>query len=277
MMDKLLQDLSSFDPAARRAALAALARQPAPAGPATDWVNMHMHSFFSFNGEGFAPERLAWEARRAGLYAAAVCDFDVLEGAASFLAAAASLGLRAAAGFESRVFFTEYASREINSPGEPGVFYFMGMGFVRPPAPETAAGKVLARMLALSHERNRAAIARVNAALGDPCLDYERDVLPLTPAGNATERHIVRSYYELALRARGGLEPALRWWAAKFNLDPAGLLQNAGDINKTLEVLRAKLFKQGGIGYVQPTPQMFPVLDEVIGMIRQCGAIPMSA
>ena len=95
----LLEQLSSFCPDTRAAALRRLLdASPRPAKPQSDWFNMHLHSFFSYNGEGWSPSRLAWEAREQGLYAIAACDFDVLEALGELLAASDLLGLRAEIG-----------------------------------------------------------------------------------------------------------------------------------------------------------------------------------
>ena len=270
----LLQRLSSFDAWERAHALAALAATtdfPAEV-PA---MNMHVHSFFSYNGEGWSPCRIAYEMKRLGLYAAALCDFDVLQGMSEFLAAGDLLGLRTAVSFESRVFFPEYADAEINSPGEPGVFYFMGAGFVNRPAAGSEAERTFTAMLEQSHRRNRALIARINGALPAAHLDYDRDVLPITPDGNATERHIVRAYYDLALREAESNAAAADFWAKCFHADAAELA--AKDANQMNEWLRGKLMKKGGLGYVQPTSDTFPPIDEVIAMIRECRALPTAA
>jgi hypothetical protein len=273
---ELLEQLSSFTPETRAAALRRLLEaSPRPAKPESDWFNMHIHSFFSYNGEGWSPTRIAWEAREQGLYAIAACDFDVLEALGELLAASDLLGLRAAVGFESRVFFREYADHEINSPGEPGVFYFMGMGFAAPPKAGSKGAAVLADMLARSHARNRNLIGRINAALGELVLDYDADVIPLTPRENATERHIVCAYYDKS-RALFGARAAA-FWAAKLGLDPAAAETQFANANAFTDLLRSKLMKKGGPGYVQPDETTFPLLDDVIGMIRECRAIPMSA
>jgi len=276
-MQELLDQLSSPDAAARRVALDQLFVAGPTCPPTTSWVNMHMHTFFSFNGEGFSPSRLAWEARHHGLYAIAICDFDVLHGLREFLGVGSRLGMRSAVGFESRTFFAEFAEHEINSPGEPGVFYFMGMGFVQEPPADSDAGRFFADMLARSHQRNRDLIARVNGSLGDLELDYETNVLPLTPRGNATERHIVRAYHEKAL-ADNGDDPAAAaaYWAGKLGLDSDAATARIGDTNGFLDLLRSKLMKRGGLGYAQPTRETFPHLDDVIAMILACEAIPMS-
>jgi hypothetical protein len=174
------------------------------------------------------------------------------------------------------VFFPEYAEHEINSPGEPGVFYFMGMGFRELPAPESQAGRVFADMLTRSHQRNRALIERINGRLGDLALDYDADVLPLTPAGNATERHIVRSYFDKAIALHGGRDGAVRFWAGALGADPAKLTALMADENAFVDMLRSRMMKEGGLGYVQPTRDTFPPLDDVVTMILDCQAIPMS-
>ena len=276
-MQALLDQTNAFNRDERRQALAALIARGLPKAPATDWVNMHVHTFFSFNGEGWSPTRLAWEAVRRGLHSLAICDFDVLQGMEELFEAADLLQLRAAAGFESRTFFAAYADQEINSPGEPGVFYFMGMGFVRLPVPGSQAAAVLADMLERSHARNRSLIQRINAGLRDVAVDYGTDVLPLTPDRNATERHIVNAYHAKALREFGGdTDTAAAFWAARLGLDLSDACESIKDTNRFTDKLRSKLMKKGGLGYQQPDADTFPALDTVTDMIRECRAIPMS-
>ena len=194
-----------------------------------------------------------------------------------FLEAADLFGLRSAVAMESRVFFKEYANCDINSPGENGVFYYMGMGFVSRPQPGTAAAKTLDGMLTSSHARNRAVIQRINAKLTEFQLDYDRDVLPLTPKGNATERHIIAAYNALAVKACGSPEKAAQAWAALFGTDVAETVAKAQNTNAFNEFLRGKLIKRGGIGYEKPTEASFPTLETVTQFILDCRAIPMTA
>ena len=106
----------------------------------------------------------------------------------------------AAPGMETRVYIPEFATREINSPGEPGIFYLMGIGFASSQAPAEAAA-ILADMRQRAEERNRAMVDKLNAYLAPVSIDYDRDVLPLTPPGNATERHMLVAYDAAAQRA----------------------------------------------------------------------------
>jgi hypothetical protein len=51
-------------------------------------------------------------------------------------------------------------------------------------------------------------------------IDYATDVLPLTPSGNATERHIVVAYIEAAARA---FDRPADFWASRLGMDAAAV------------------------------------------------------
>jgi hypothetical protein len=171
---------------------------------------------------------------------------------------------------ETRVFIPEFASREINSPGEPGVYYYMGIGFPSSQPPVTAA-PILADMRRRAEERNRTMLARINAFLSPVTVDYDREVLPLTPVGNATERHMLAAI----LQATAGRFPdPVPFWAEKLQLAPEQVAAQIGDAVKFPNTLRAKLMKRGGVGYVQPGADTFPSLENVTQLIVACGALP---
>ena len=65
----------------------------------------------------------------------------------------------------------------------------MGAGFVRPYPEGSGQHTVLASFRRQAERRNRELLERINAAVPALTLDYETDVLPLTPAGCATEAH----------------------------------------------------------------------------------------
>ncbi|MCX7670092.1 MAG: PHP domain-containing protein, partial [Anaerolineae bacterium] len=192
----LERQLNDFDRATRIAALAELIaradRGEIALPAASDVVNMHCHTFFSFNAYGYSPAALAWLAKKRGFRVVGIVDFDVLDGADEFLQACDLAGVRGSVGVETRVFVPEFATREINSPGEPGIYYHMGIGFTSSSVPPEAA-PILAAMRERAERRNRAMLARLNAHLAPVAVDYDRDVLPLTPAGNATERHMLQA------------------------------------------------------------------------------------
>jgi len=264
--------LDSFDAQERRAALEELAGGPEPHWRAE--VNLHCHTFFSYNARGYSPSRVAWEAFDYGLEVTAIVDFDVLDGVAEFLGASQLLGLKCAAGLESRVFVEEYRDSEINPPHEPGVYYLAGLGFTGLPEPGTAAAGTLADMADCARRRNVAMIERVNAHLDAVTIDYERDVLPLTPKGNATERHMLVAYERRAREILGRGDELARFWSAKLEEPLASIRELLGDAVALKGLIRSRLMKFGGPGYAAPGEGSFPRLDDAVAMILSCGGVP---
>jgi len=266
--------LNDFDPTVRASALAeliSLAEQGViPVEPVSDVANMHCHTFFSFNAYGYSPTALAWLAKRRGFKLMGIVDFDVLDGADEFLDACEAVGVRGSTGIETRVFLPEFITREINAPGEPGIYYHMGIGFTSTQAPEPAAG-ILADMRQRASQRNRRVADRVNAYLSPVTIDYERDVLPLTPSGNATERHMVVAYLSTAKRL---VSDPVQFWANKLHLELGQAAALMRDGPKFQSLVRKKLMKRGGVGYVRPDHQSFPTVDQFHQMIAACGALP---
>ncbi len=269
--------IDDFDAELRWTALQHVAAQHQPP-PERDPVhlNMHCHTFFSYNGYDASPSHVAATAWLDGWHAAGICDFDVLDGLDEFFDATDLLGVRATVNMETRVFFREYADHEINSPGEPGVYYFMGAGFVDAPKRHSVPGTRLHDMREAAEARNRDVAARVNPVLDPVALDYDDDVLPLTPAGNATERHLCAAYTVKAREHFPEDEDLAAFWADRLALDASSARALLDDPMALTDKIRSKLMKAGGPGYVKPTTDTFPALDDVIAMIQACRAVPMA-
>jgi hypothetical protein len=271
------QRLNDFDPKARRQALQELVLK-AQAGeiayaPDVEAVNMHCHTFFSYNGYGYSPTALAWLGKRQGLQAMGIVDFDVLDGVDEFLDACDVVGLRGGTGLETRVFVPEFADREINSPGEPGVCYQMGLGFTSSRATGRAAD-ILSDLRQRAENRNRELLARVNAHLDPVRVDYDADVLPLTPGGNATERHMLTAYVAAAEHSYPERAGQVRFWADRLDMQQSQVEALIDDIPGLKNVIRSKLMKRGGVGYVQPGPGTFPEVEQLHEMVVLLGAMP---
>ena len=267
--------LNDFDPAVRARALAELValagRGEVPCEPERDVANMHCHPFFSFNAYGYSPTALAWLARKSGFRLMGIVDFDVLDGVDEFLAACDAVGVSGSAGIETRIHIPEFATREINSPGEPGIFYHMGIGFTSGRVPEEVAS-ILAGLSERAARRNHSIVERVNDYLAPLAIDYERDVLPLTPGGNPTERHIVAAYVRAAERT---VSDVAGFWAEKLGISETGFFEkNPVSSPAFHDLVRLRLMKRGSVGYVRPTPETFPTVEEVNRLIVACGALP---
>ena len=276
-IERLEAELNDFSPDVRLKALVELdelAHQGAvPLEPAAEIANMHCHTFFSFNAYGYSPSALAWSAKRRGIELMGIVDFDVLEGVDEFLNACELIGVRGSTGLETRVYIPEFATREINSPGEPGVYYHIGIGFCSNDAPEAEA-PTLADMSRRAEQRNRVMAERINAYLSPVSVNYDADVLPLTPAGYATERHMLVAYIQAAARHFPDPVP---FWAEKLGMPAEQIAAQIGDTPRFQNMVRAKLMKSGGVGYIKPGPDMFPTVEEVNQLVIACGALPCAA
>ncbi len=277
MIEKLEQQLDSFDARERKQALLSLLEEvktgevklPEPGR----FVNLHCHTFFSYNTYGYSPTKFAWLARKAGLAVVGTTDFDVLDALDEFREACRLLGLKGCSGLETRVYVPEFSTRVINSPGEPGISYHMGVGFpsAKVPASQRAFLKGLKQT---AQQRNRDLMQRVNRYLSPIELDYEADVLTLTPAGNATERHMCLAYARKARDRFGATSDELAaFWSQKLGADAKKLgLPEGRDL---LNTIRAKTMKRGGVGYVQPDSGSFPRMADTNRFILAAGGMPV--
>lgn len=271
-MTTLESNLNSFDKQLRKDALAQLLAQSPKGVPQQEVANMHCHTFYSFNAYGYSPTGLAWLAHARGWPLMGLIDFDVLDGVDEFLASCDAADVRGSCGIETRVYFPEFSTRETNSPGEPGIMYHIGLGFTSStPAPEAAP--ILADMRARARQRNLGVMERVNAYLGTVQIDYDQDVLPLTPGGNATERHMIVAYLQAAERTYQG-DTLANFWAERLGMAKAEMEKLMKDLPGLQNTVRSKLMKKGGVGYVQPSFDAFPDLQTVNKLIVSCGALP---
>jgi len=274
-IEQLEQKLDSFNPAERKEAIAKLCDK-VKAGditlpqPGTS-LNIHCHTFFSYNTYGYSPVKFAWLAKKRGLAVAGVVDFDVLDGLEEFYKAAKMLELKACGGMETRVYVPQFSTRVINSPGEPGISYHMGVGFPKAGV-DVKLVPFLRGLKGTAQQRNKELMGRVNKYLSPVELDYEKDVLPLTPAGNATERHICSAYARKAQQMFGDGQKLAEYWSQKLAADAVKLgIPEGRDL---LNTIRVKTMKQGGVGYVQPDKGSFPTLMKTNEFLLAAGAMP---
>jgi hypothetical protein len=275
LVEELERKLDSFDADERAQALSALLEK-VQAGQvilpeAGTAVNLHCHTFCSYNTYGYSPSKFAWLARKEGLAVAGVVDFDVLDALEEFLAAGQRLNLKACAGLETRVFVPEFATRVINSPGEPGISYQMGVGFPKAEL-EGETGQFLLNLRKTAQQRNRELMKRVNEYLQPVKLDYERDVLVLTPSGNATERHVCLAYARKAKEVFNDAHALSRFWVEKLGPEADSVeLPQGTDL---LNMIRAKTMKRGGAGYVMPDKGSFLLMADFNRFVLAAGGIP---
>ena len=245
--------------------------------PERPWVNVHCHSTYSYNAHGFSVSRVAWECYKRGLAVGGIVDFDVLDGVDEALEASDALHCRFTAGLESRVYVEDFDGVVLNSPNEPAIAYTMGQGFVGTPMPGSRAERTLKSMASCAAKRNRALVERVNAHLEEVVLDYERDVLSLTPSGNATERHICEAYDLKGREVFPDPVRRARFWAGRLFVSEPEVARVMDAPVPFRDMIRKKLMKYGSPGYATPEPTNFPTLAQTVSMVRESGAMPMYA
>jgi hypothetical protein len=273
----LEKGLDSFNPATRKECLLSLVEM-AEEGiiqlpNQKEIANLHCHTFLSYNGYGYSPSHIAWLGRKLGAKFMGIVDFDMLDGVDEFLEACQIVKICGSAGMETRVFIPEYSDKEINSPGEPGISYHMGIGFTKSSPPAQAAD-LLENIRKRSEERNRGMLNKINDYLHPLIVDYEGDVLPKTPDQNATERHMLAAIIE---KSFSEIENPLQFWSEKLVI-PLDEIDNLIRKKETFRSLvRKKLMKRGGVGYTQPTQNSFPLISEFHQVVITSGALPCAA
>ena len=276
----LEQRLNDFDPAVRKAALLeakdGFENGAIEAAETSSIHNMHCHTFFSYNGYGYSPSYVVYLAKKMGFYAVGLVDFDVLDGVDEFLEALELLNVRGCCGMETRAFIPELADKEINSPGEPGVAYHLGCGFKsgKVPAEQQAFAEMLRKN---ANNRTRKVVELVNGYLAPAKIDFDAVAKRYTPFGNVTERHVCSAYRDAAAEAFPMQADLIAFWSEKLGIsaeDAGKLIANPVKLEGTI---RSKTMKSGGVGYVKPSPESFPTLEDMNKFIIGCGATPTLA
>jgi len=266
-----LNKLNDFDLITRTSRLSRLAAELTDI-PREPIVNGHGHSFYSHNGEGWSPQRILWEAHQQKLAFFGMTEFDVLDSMEQSFSAGELLGVPVFVNLETRTFCQTLAGEVINSPGEMGVSYAMGAAFHSLPSGDNKV--FLDNLFTTSRARNVAMMDLINGELGNVAkIDYARDVLPLTPKRNATERHMVVAYANMAASNLKGSKLVTYW--------STHLQQSEGDVRgliaepaKLQAAIRSKFMKEGGVGYVRPDSGSFPDIGEFFAWVKSCGAVP---
>ena len=160
------------------------------------YINNHIHTTYSFSP--YSPTAAVYAARMEGLCTAGIIDHDSISGAEEFLEAAKLMDMPVTIGMECRVSMegTRLEGRRTNNPDQVGVSYMTIQGV--PHNQIHTLTEFFKPYQAARHARNRKMIEKINDLVG-VCLDYDKDVLPLSMAqenGGVTERHLM---YALAI------------------------------------------------------------------------------
>jgi len=115
----------------------------------------------------------------------------------------------------------------------------------------------------------------VNKYLSPVELDFEKDVLILTPSDNPTERHICLAYARKAAEIFGDKTRMAKFWTEKLAIDIKS--SDLPESRELLNTIRTKTIKRGGPGYVRPDAGAFPTIRKTNEFFLAAGAIPTLA
>ena len=200
----VLNKLNAPTKAERLANLAEVLKETTFPEAVPQYINNHIHTTYSFSP--YSPTAAVYAARMEGLCTAGIIDHDSISGAEEFLEAAKMIGMPVTIGMECRVSMdgTRLEGRRTNNPDQVGVSYMTIQAV--PHDKISTLTEFFKPYQAARHARNRKMIVKINEMVG-LCLDYDRDVLPLSESwdnGGVTERHLM---YALAI-AIGPVLPA---------------------------------------------------------------------
>lgn len=270
-----LQALNSFRTEERRMALTeavcsfdeGLVVRPQDTG----WVNVLARTFFSYSVDGNSPSRLAWEAVIRGLSVIGCADIDNLGALGEMQTAGDALAIRTTVSLITRVYVQSYSDRAINCPGQPGVLQAMGVGFTSMPSLDCDHGCLIAALPTRARDRNVAMLEKINPMLAPVSLDYEQDVVPLTPAGNATTEHIAQAYIAKAKTIFPEVNDQAVFWADVLGRSPTDIECLLEDNTAFTDAFWEKLLV---VSHGDPVPRNYPNVTEFFQAVKAAGAIP---
>jgi hypothetical protein len=256
--------------------IAALAQLCAQLGPRPRrGTNAHIHTSESFSVFR-SPTEAVWQAVQEGVAVLGINDHYTVAGHEEFRRACAVAGIAAIFSLEAVAMDREAteAGLKLNDPDNPGRIYLCGKGVTKVPLESSPEMRSVARMRAALERRNREMTGKVAQLFRDR-LGTDgpawKDVVALTPRGNATERHVA---YAALLRLRelaaNSGKPLSETIAACCGTAPP-----AGGDDATLQIfLRAKLLKAGAPCYVPEDAEAFVSVAELRRIFLAFGSIP---
>lgn len=197
-LEHLIENLNAPERGDRLAALAEIyemsRRGEIPTPEKTDFVNNHIHTFYSFSP--YSPTKAVYMAWQNGLATAGIMDHDTLSGAKEFIEAAEIVGLPVTVGMECRASMrqTRLDGLRINNPDQKSIAYVALHGV--PHQNIDLINNLFAYYRFCRNKRNRRMCENITELMRPYgiTLDFDRDVYPLSGAdegGSITERHIL--------------------------------------------------------------------------------------
>ncbi|MCL2488095.1 MAG: PHP domain-containing protein [Oscillospiraceae bacterium] len=280
LLEKQLNNPAAAERLAALEALIGLERRGLMEMPAAGrYVNNHIHTIYSFSP--YSPSAAVYFARKAGLVTAGIMDHDAVGGCGEFIKAGGIAGLPVTMGFALRVKMrgTPLYGRTLNNPDQPSVAYVAAHGI--PHQKLADCDSFLAPFRAHRNIRNRRMTEKINTIISawDLCLDFDRDILPLSrygDGGSVTERHILCGLASTIIAAYGRGTKTLGFIKNELGIavpeKVAGFLADPDNPHYVYDLLGA--LKSGFVRrfYIDADAEC-PDVDEFVGFAKDIGAI----
>ncbi len=263
-----------------REAIGSLIKEGTLTRIATEEVNNHVHTTYSFSP--YEPSAAAYAAWKAGLGIVGSIDHDSISAAQELLAAGQAIGIASTVGFELRVSFldTSLAKRKINNPDSVGIAYMCVHGVAKNQIPSVK--QFLEPVHTVRNRRNKAQVEALQALVGRYGfdLDFQRDVLPLSRAsegGSVTERHILYAMALQTIQMYGKGEALVAFLSRELGLSVQGkllsYLLDAANPHYAYDLLG--LYKSAFLPrfFIQPGRDECPDVRSVVDFANSIGAI----
>ena len=279
-MDKYLQALNAKTKEERLLAAERISKEVSFEVGEFDDVNGHIHTTYSFSP--YSPSAAVYMAKKSGLKTAGIMDHDSVGGAKEFIEAGKMFDMPITVGIECRVSMagSPYEDRLINSTDQKGCAYTTIHGVPHDKIDEL--NEHFAPLRKLRNDRNRAMIEKINAnyAGAGICLDFDRDVLPLSEyavGGTVTERHISCALAEEIIKVSGKGANVVSFLSEKMGVAPNARiaaflsdLENPHYIYDLIGVIKSDVI---GNFYIPAIDELMHV-TKVVALGKKIGAIP---
>ena len=240
------------------------------------FVNLHIHTNESFS-VFTSPTEAVWGAYNEDVEYFGINDHYSIDGHPEFRDACRIAGIKPA--FSIEAIAMDASSREkgkrFNDPNNAGRTYLVGKGVTRRLKNGSRAYNILEGMKKAIQERNKKMaelIERYLKELGYNIPFSYKDVVSLTPHGNATERHVVQALCEKIENHYPDKEKRLEVYKKILRYELT--LKEMDDVAELQTLVRAKLIKAEMPCYVEEDEKAFTSIENLTYIYRDFGAIP---
>jgi len=240
------------------------------------WINLHIHTNESFS-VFTSPTEAVWHAFNQNVEFFGINDHYTIAGHPEFKNACEIAGLKGCFSIETigldRDTFDR--NRRFNDPKNPGRIYLVGKGVTQDLKPGSKSHRVMTGMRDAIKNRNRKIVEKLSHYAQKKGyklnLSY-KDVMALTPNGNATERHVVQAFCEKIDQLASEKEKK-----SKVLSDILGVMVDEKLINDQAslqDLVRSRLVKNGMPCYVEEDLQAFTSIENIVHIYLDYGAVP---